>query len=131
MRNKTHAHHHMEDNVPLEIKKRRLMEVTEAFQRGALARNQARSASKRFHAKPAGGHLMMRASVMCTCVCVYVCVCVCVCVCFGVCVCVCVFSCVHCACVSPFRIGSQQVVLIEKRRWVRWCVNGGTPAGET
>lgn len=42
MREKTHAHRRMQDDVPADVKVRRLQELISAFHEGALQRNQAR-----------------------------------------------------------------------------------------
>ncbi|RKP06888.1 hypothetical protein THASP1DRAFT_31300 [Thamnocephalis sphaerospora] len=42
MREKTHAHRRMQDNVPEAVKLRRLSEIIDVFQRGARAKNAAR-----------------------------------------------------------------------------------------
>jgi tRNA A37 methylthiotransferase MiaB len=42
MREKTHAHRRMKDNVPEEVKLRRLSEIIQVFHKGALAKNTSR-----------------------------------------------------------------------------------------
>ncbi|OWF49045.1 CDK5 regulatory subunit-associated protein 1-like [Mizuhopecten yessoensis] len=46
MRNKTHAHHKLKDDVPDDVKKRRHLEIAKTFRKGALMRNQAQIGQK-------------------------------------------------------------------------------------